>query len=660
MKYIETDISSDIHHLLKTQLSMVKDDEGNIDQEKFLALVNQAYHESDFERSINENAMAVVSEEVMETNIELREQSIKLKQNEERYRLILQASSIILWEWDFESDYVEYAVAPDNESSERTIVKESFYDWQKRIHPNERNAFKTKFELMKEGQIKRLELEFKMKEKGSDYAWFFLRAVVQFNDQNKPLKILASIVDINQKKEYENQLYHAAFHDKVTGLPNRALFMDRLQQLLEKKRRLGEPSGAILFVDLDRFKFINDSFGHAAGDFVLQSIARRLEEVIRPGDTVCRFGGDEFLIILAELESKADARQISDRVIEEVSAPLEWREKTIAVSASVGVCMIDQTVKNSEDLIKFADWAMYNAKTKGKDQYQLFDNIQRELMQKKRKIEQDLPTAIERKEFLLYYQPIIDLKKGAIDSFETLVRWMHKGDGLISPADFIPIAEETGAIKMIGEFVLRNACEQQVFWKSMRKKGHIPSISVNVSVKQLLDDKQCDLICRVIDESGVDPAFVKLEITESVIMSDPKKAIKRLFHLKDKGVSLSIDDFGTGYSSLSYLHDFPFDVVKIDQAFVSRICSDQKSRRLVNGILTLADDMGFVVVAEGVETEKQYNILKDMNCGYGQGYFFAKPLTDDIARSLIIEDKRYGVDKQLDESDLEILTKESA
>ena len=596
----------------------------------------------------------------MEVNVELREQSQKLTQNEERYRLILEASDIILWEWDIETDYVEFVESLDTESAEKTTRREKFNDWQKKVHRNDRSVLRNKLNLMKNAQVKRLEVEFKMKEKGVKHVWVFMRAIIQFNSQNEPVKILGAIVNINQKKEYEDKLYHAAFHDKVTGLPNRALFMDRLQQLLEKKRRLGEPSGAILFVDLDRFKFINDSFGHAAGDYVLQTIARRLESVIRPGDTVCRFGGDEFLIIISELDGKDDAKHISDRVIEEVSTSLEWRDKTLTISASVGVCMIDQNVKNSEDLIKFADWAMYNAKTKGKDQYQLFDNVQRELMQKKRKIEQDLPAAIEKNEFLLYYQPIIDLKKGKIDSFETLVRWMHKGDGLISPADFIPIAEETGAIKKLGEFVLHNACEQQKVWSSLCADGCAPSISVNVSVKQLLDDKQCDLICSVIDETNIDPAFVKLEITESVIMSDPDQAIKRLFHLKDKGVSLSIDDFGTGYSSLSYLHDFPFDVVKIDQAFVSRICSDKKSRSLVNGILTLADDMGFVVVAEGVETEKQYNILKDMNCGYGQGYFFARPLTEDVARSLIIEGKRYGVDKKLDESDIEILTKESA
>jgi diguanylate cyclase (GGDEF)-like protein len=428
---------------------------------------------------------------------------------------------------------------------------------------------------------------------------------------------------------------HAAFHDALTGLPNRTLLTDHLRLAIGRARRRRDHLFAVLFLDLDRFKNINDSLGHAAGDQLLIEIARRLETCMRPTDTVARLGGDEFAILLDGLESQCDAIRVADRVQEELMRSFNLNGHEVYTAASIGITLSAHAYDDPENVLRDADTAMYRAKEKGKGRYELFDTDMHADAMARLQLENDLRRAIENQEFEVYYQPILSLSTGQIAGFEALVRWHHPERGFVSPTEFIPLAEETRLIMEIGEWVLFESCRQMSAWRQMLPAHHPLTISVNLSTKQFTQLGLIERVKEALAESGLAPQFLKLEITESAVMDNAESAASMLMQLRELGIQLSIDDFGTGYSSLSYLHRFPVNTLKIDRSFVSRMGEGGENAEIVRTIITLASNLGMAVIAEGVETQEQHAQLEALKCDYGQGYLYSMALEAEAALRLI-------------------------
>ncbi|MFQ5857552.1 MAG: putative bifunctional diguanylate cyclase/phosphodiesterase, partial [Anaerolineae bacterium] len=445
----------------------------------------------------------------------------------------------------------------------------------------------------------------------------------------------AMAVDITDRKRAEEQLLHDAFHDALTGLPNRALFVDRMIQAIERAKRHEEYMFAVLFLDLDRFKVVNDSLGHTIGDELLIAIARRLEVCLRAIDTVARLGGDEFVLLVEDIEDVSDATRVAERVQEELRLPFNLHGHEVFTTASIGIVLSTTGYDRPEEILRDADIAMYRAKVRGKARYELFDTAMRDRAVARLELETELRRAIERQEFRVHYQPIVSLAAGRIAGFEALLRWQHPERGLVSPGEFIPVAEETGLIIPIGQWVLREACQQMRDWQVQFPGGPPLTISVNLFRRQFQQPDLVEQVEQILQETGLDARSLRLEITESVIMENTESATAMLSQLKAMGVQVQMDDFGTGYSSLSYLNQFPIDTIKIDRTFVSKMGVDGNHSGIVHTMLTLARDLGMDTIAEGVETAEQLAYLKELECEYGQGYHLSKPLDSEAAEALI-------------------------
>ena len=448
--------------------------------------------------------------------------------------------------------------------------------------------------------------------------------------------LLITARDISERKIFEQQLQHQAFHDPLTGLPNRALFMNRLQHaLIRAGRHTPNDLLALLFVDLDLFKVVNDSLGHEAGDHLLVAVANRLQLAIRPQDTVARFGGDEFMILLEDLPDEAAARAIAEEMLQKLRVTENINGYEIVVTASIGVALNYAGIDSTSDLLRYADAAMYQAKREGKGRYHVFDGRTSTSLLERLELEQELRRAVELEEFRVFYQPIIALNSRKVIGIEALIRWQHPRLGLIAPAHFINTAEETGLIVPMGRWVLEEACRQVSQWQTEREDDIRLELSVNLSAKQLQQPKLATEIAEVLKKTGLAPINLKLEITESVAMSDAEGMLARLHELKALGVKLAIDDFGTGYSSLSYLKRFPVDTLKIDRSFVSGLGQNAEDTAIVQAVVTMAHTVGLTVTAEGVETTEITDHLQGLGCDLAQGYYFAKPLPSaDLAALL--------------------------
>jgi diguanylate cyclase (GGDEF)-like protein len=447
-------------------------------------------------------------------------------------------------------------------------------------------------------------------------------------------------------EETKEHFRHAAFHDSLTGLPNRAMFTELLKAEIESSKRRNDHMFAVLFLDLDRFKNINDSLGHTHGDLLLVAFAERLERTLRPVDTLARFGGDEFAILLSGMSDATDAVRVAQRIQDELTQPFVLDKNSAFASSSIGIALSSSGYDRPEDILRDADTAMYRAKENGKARYEVFDHGMHARAVSRLQLESDLRQAVEQKEFCVYYQPIVSLQTGRLAGFEALVRWNHPRRGLVSPADFIPVAEETGLIVPIGEWVLQEACrhirECQVAFPSHRSL----SLSVNLSARQVAQADLLDRIKEALAVSKLSPHCLKLEITESVVMENAEAAALMFKQLRALGVQLSIDDFGTGYSSLSYLHRFPLNYLKIDRSFVSRLTTDNDNA-IVRTISTLARNLGIEVIAEGIETEEQYKQLKMLGCEYGQGYLFSHPVHSEGVLLLLAQDAHRDAEDDL-------------
>jgi diguanylate cyclase (GGDEF)-like protein len=443
-------------------------------------------------------------------------------------------------------------------------------------------------------------------------------------------------------EENKEHFRHAAFHDALTGLPNRPLLIAHLKLAIDRSRLHHDHLFAVLFIDLDRFKNINDSLGHNTGDQLLVAIAARIGHCLRPTDTIARLGGDEFAILLDGLEDWTIATAVADRIQTEVSKPFSLNGHEVYTSASIGIRLSMDGREDAEDMLRDADTAMYRAKDNGKARHELFHATMHTRAVALLKLESDLRRAIEREEFCVHYQPIVSLETEALVGFEALARWNHPERGLVPPDEFIPLAEETGLITEIGAWVLREASMQLRKWQATLGKESL-TMSVNLSGKQLTQTDLIQQIQNTMQQTGINPTCLRLEITESVVMENAELATNTLLQLRKLGLHLSIDDFGTGYSSLSYLHRFPVNTLKIDRSFIGRMTQGDENSEIVRTICTLANNLGMEVVAEGVETREQLELLRSLKCEYGQGYFFSRPVDAEAATSLVLEDvSRYA------------------
>ncbi len=443
--------------------------------------------------------------------------------------------------------------------------------------------------------------------------------------EGKPARMVGICWDITDRKRIEEQLIQEALHDRLTGLPNRALLVDRLAQALEVLPRRGGPLG-VLFIDVDRFKVINDSLGHEAGDEVLLELARRFRTVMRPGDTVARFGGDEFVVLSEDLAHAGEALAIAERLQHETSRPIALLDGNVVVTVSTGIALSGSAFDQPSTLLRDADAAMYRAKQNGRARSVVFADEMRDEAMSRLDTEQQLRRALAEDELRLHYQPIVALPAGNVVGLEALVRWQHPTRGLVLPAEFVPIAEETGLVVPMDDWVLERACRQLAAWHDQWPDL---TMSVNLSGLQFTRD---DLVTRVADtlsRTGVNPERVALEMTEGVLMHDAEETMGILRGLKALGLQLHVDDFGTGFSSLTYLKRFPVDALKIDQSFVDGLATDPDDRAIVLAVVALAGSLGIATVAEGIETEEQLAVLQELGCTYAQGYLFSRPVPPD-------------------------------
>jgi diguanylate cyclase (GGDEF)-like protein/PAS domain S-box-containing protein len=446
--------------------------------------------------------------------------------------------------------------------------------------------------------------------------------------------------EIAERRELEEQLTHQAFHDPLTGLPNRALFFDRLELALERARRR-DVEVAVLFMDLDDFKVINDSLGHEVGDQVLLAVVERLENCMLAEETLARFGGDEFTVLLEDVSGPSDAARVAERIGGALRAPFVLRGRERFVTTSVGISFGGRGGERPGDLLRNADLAMYQAKARGRNRHAVFEPVMGERALQRLELEGALRRALERKEFRLHYQPKVSLESGEIVAMEALIRWEHPAQGLVFPAQFVPVAEEIDLIAPIGRWVLEEACRQARRWHA-RFPGMPPlKVCVNLSAKQFQHCALLEDIGAALRETGLDPSALDLEITESVVMEDAPATIATLRDLKGLGVNLAIDDFGMGYSSLSYLKRFPVDFLKVDRSLIQGIGEGPKDEAILSALVTLAHSMGTRTIAEGVETKEQLARLREAGYDFGQGYYFARPLPSQAAGALLAEHPRW-------------------
>ncbi len=547
-----------------------------------------------------------------------------LRESEERYALAARGTNDGLWDWNLVADEIYYSshwkamlgYADD-------AIGNAPDEWLGRIHPDDIGGVRAHIDAHLRGQNAQCECEYRLQNEAGEYRWMLGRGQALFNEEGVATRLSGSQTDITERKIAENQLEYNAFYDTaLTNLPNRALFAERLDRTIARGNRNPEHTFAVLFLDIDRFKKINDSLGHMTGDRLLIEASARFQKCVRPGDTVARFGGDEFAILLDDVGGIDDVNQVADRIHAELDVPFQLDGHEPFVTVSMGIVLGQGDTANAEELLRSADTAMYRAKGAGRGRHEIFEATMRARAVKMLEMETDLWRALERDELRLHYQPIIELEGGKICGLEALVRWQHPERGLVSPGDFIPLAEESGLIVPIGWWVLEEACRQALAWQG--EFGPM-WMSVNLSPKQLSQPDIFERVQGALERTGLDPHLLKLEVTESVFMENTAAAARMLQQIKQMGVRFSMDDFGTGYSSLSYLHRFPLDTIKIDRSFVSQMQPGARDHQIVNTIVSMARGLKMEVVAEGVETAQQLADLREMRCGYAQGFYMSRP-----------------------------------
>jgi len=568
----------------------------------------------------------------------LRQALAALRNSEERYALAARGANDGLWDWDLTSGQIFFsprwkAMLGYAEDAISTAPEE----WFSRIHPNDLEPMRTRLAAHARRLIDHFELEYRITHADGGYRYMLCRGLAIGETATLATRMVGSQTDITDRKLAEERLRHDALHDSLTSLPNRALFMDRLSHAMRRRRRIrsvDEATFAVLFLDLDRFKTVNDSLGHMVGDELLLTAAQKLQQCLRPNDTIARIGGDEFTILLDPLQQPRDATEIAERIQRILAAPIHIHGHEIFTSVSIGIALSGDNYERPEELLRDADTAMYQAKLQGRARYAVFDDAMHADALELLRIESDLRRALDRSELRVHYQPIVSLHTEQIVGFEALVRWQHPERGMIPPDMFIPVAEDTGMITVLGQIVLREACRQLAEWQAQLPGLPPLMMSVNLSAKQLAQPDLLDLIDNALRETGLSAKQLKLEILEGALIGKAQAA-ETLRRIKDLGVQISIDDFGTGYSSLSYLHQFPVDTLKIDRSFISQMGTNGEHNEIISAIVSLARSLGMEAIAEGIETVAQRDQLRELNCDYGQGWLFARALDQAAATTLV-------------------------
>jgi diguanylate cyclase (GGDEF)-like protein/PAS domain S-box-containing protein len=559
-----------------------------------------------------------------------------LRRSEDRYALAASGANDGLWDWDLVRKEVYFSPRwRAMVGLPSTAACGHPEDWFGRVHPDDLAALRLALEAHLTGTTAHFQHEHRVRHEDGTYRWMLCRGVAVRQPDGLATRIAGSQTDITDRATAQEQLRHAALHDTLTALPNRALFMELLEQVLARAKRNPDHRFAVLFLDIDRFKVINDSLGHLVGDELLAEVSRRLESCLREGDVLARLGGDEFTILLNDLGSQNEANMVADRIQGVLRAPFVLAGREMFATASIGVALSGSSYTRPEDIMRDADTAMYRAKALGRARHEVFDASLHAKVIDRLGFENDLRGAIERGEFVLHYQPIVSLASGRWTGFEALVRWERAGR-CVAPSEFIPIAEETGMIEPLGTWVLQEACRQLAAWRKETPDGPVPVITVNVSTRQLTRANFVQVVKDALRTSTLMPGDLRLEITETVLMEDPERAEVVLRELRRLGVKIYLDDFGTGFSSLSYLHRFPIDTLKIDRSFVASLKEGSERPAIIESIVTLAKTLGTHVIAEGVETERQMNELARLGCTEAQGFFFSQPLPVNTAEDLLV------------------------
>ena len=570
-------------------------------------------------------AVRQYTDRTRETTVELQQANRALGNSEKRYRALVQNApgvTIVL----NPDGTVQYVSSPIGGKSEQTTVGDL-------VHPDDLSAITEAIEQTLEHPDLEPMLELKMPDSAGE--WRDYEATMT-NLVRQPAVggLVINARDVTDRKTLENELRHQAFHDPLTNLPNRAMFQERLESALAVTQRSGERT-AVMFIDLDRFKVINDSLGHNVGDELLIALAERLENTAPEGALVARFGGDEFTLLVPIVESQETLTALAHHILGELRGPVKLMGHNTIVTASIGISMSRDRAKNPRELIRSADIALSHAKEQGRGRYVLFDETLDKFSVDRLRLESELRQAVERDELCLHYQPEIDLPTGEIVGFEALVRWRHPTRGLVPPADFITLAEETGEIISIGKWVLREACRQAAEWRETLFVNRRFTMAVNLSANEFLEPGLAWEVLRVLRETGLEPTALRIEITESVLLDDSAVTSEIFLELKRIGVELAIDDFGTGYSSLSYLRQLPADILKIDRSFVSDVDHDDRETAIVQAVVSVADALGMHVVAEGIEREEQARFLAEIGCESGQGFYFARPNEAEVTAEFV-------------------------
>lgn len=565
----------------------------------------------------------------IQTQLERRDSELVVRQSEERYALASRGTEEGIWDWDLMSDRMYLSPRWKRSAGyAEDDIGNTAREWFSRVHPDDRIPLRSRLDdhwRSNAGAASPFTAEYRLLHKDGSYRWMRASAYTVRDPEGRALRMTGSQADITQQKAF----------DPLTGLPNRLLFLERAGQALATGERC-----AVMFLDVDRFKLVNDSMGHMAGDSLLVALSRRLREGVLGDESagrdpvVARFGGDEFAVLLAGIAGPRDAECAASRVLEALFEPVSLNGKEVFCNVSIGIAYAD-TALPVDDLLRDADTAMYAAKSCGGGRYAIFDETMRKRVAVRLEIETGLRKAVERNELVVHYQPKVHLDSGRLIGFEALVRWMHPALGMIGPNEFIPIAEETGAIVPIGAWVTREACRQMAYWQARFPK-HLPlTVSVNLSVRQFSQPDLVDSIARILAETGLSASSLQLEITESIVMHEPESAIVTVGRLKQLGVGIQLDDFGTGYSSLSYLCRMPLDALKIDRSFITRMPDSPADAEIVRTVLALARSLGMEAIAEGIEQDGHTTQLRELGCQFGQGYCFGRPISPEETEALL-------------------------
>jgi diguanylate cyclase (GGDEF)-like protein/PAS domain S-box-containing protein len=588
--------------------------------------------------------LEATNQELQQEIAERKQTEFLLQESEERFASILNSLDDVVWSLSVNGDRVLYLNPAAEEVYGRPLS--DFFNnshlWLEVIYPDDYpRIWEISQSMVEQGGV---DMEYRVLRPDGEVRWLRDRRHIIYGANGIPTRVDGIVYDITDRKRAEERLIHDALHDSLTSLPNRTLFMERVEIALNHAKRHPNYLFAILFIDLDRFKTINDSLGHLMGDRLLIEVSHLLKRCVRHTDSVARLGGDEFTILLDDIKDVSYATKIAQHIQEEMVPSFNLDGQSVFTSASIGIVLNSADYDCGVALLRDADIAMYRAKENGKARYEVFEPKMYAQTLRLSKLENDLRTALDRQEFLLHYQPIVSLTTGKWTGLEALLRWQNPERGLVSPMEFIPVAEDTGAIVPIGEWVLREACRQMRAWQLQFGMPETFKMSVNIASKQFANVDFIAPIDAILAEIGLDGSYLRLEITESMLMDGAKETIARLTQIRERKIHLSIDDFGKGYSSLSYLHRFPINTLKIDRSFVSSMSNDPENFEIASTIITLAHSLGMDAIAEGIETVEQCERLTALGCEMGQGYLFAKPMdrqaTEDLLAIKYVEQTR--------------------